>query len=102
MGSKFYAGSTYALTDAAVVVVAVVVNNIITTAVEAVVIMGYIFWVRVKHIHKRDKSKQVLEKWSEQNCIFLVCYRVQLKYPVQWHIKITIYFLNSLICCIFF
>ena len=43
VGSKFYAGSTYALTDAAVVVVAVVVNNIITTAVEAVVIMGYIF-----------------------------------------------------------
>lgn len=41
VGSKFYAGSTYALTDAAVVVV--VVNNIITTAVEAVVIMGYIF-----------------------------------------------------------
>jgi hypothetical protein len=41
VGSKFYAGSTYALTDAAVVVV--VVSNIITTAVEAVVIMGYIF-----------------------------------------------------------
>lgn len=72
----------------------------IITAAAVVVALRYIFKVRVKHIHKWNKPITVL-KWSKQNCRFLVCCRVQWKYPVQWHTKITIYFSNSLICCIF-